>query len=537
MELIRILDSNQQKLKFIKDAINPIVRVSLLGEFTFSFSCTLEYIEYLHHQNYVLVDDELFKIQKYKTFRTKDNKKLINVYCEQVSYKFLNPPYLESFNYVKGQATQLIDLSYALNSILQGTGFTYNVDSTSSQLFTIKQQCTKRRVFMSLAKAWGKEIKFHKFDITLKNRIGADNGVQYRVGKNIIGISKEVDDTQWDEFGNPLVSYEIEAIDQSTQYAFEKVDIGDTVKVIDKELGISLKTRVLEKEYDPITKQVAKVVVSNKIPDLTDYQLEIEEQAKQNANDIINNKDQLDQTAENLQNQISETEHGLSLEIQKTNQSLAITAQDFTDRYNKQQSQINIMPSEIKTSVRQEITDPLTQRVRTTESSITQQADQIQLLVQSSSDINGQIQIMHSSITQQANQIQSVVWETQTINGQITQMGSIITQQSNQISMVVDAGGRVNGAAIVMGINENSYVKISADKIQMEGLLIFENIRGDVIRFNTGGYINAASGGVRIGFGGGEIDCFGGGVQLKGGGSTLDVGTNLYFNGKRVLTE
>jgi phage-related protein len=510
MELIKILDSNQQKLKFIKDAINPLVHVSMLGEFTFSFQCTLEYMDVIHHQNYVLVDDELFKIQKYKTFRTKDNQKLINVYCEQAAFKLINPPYLECFNYVQGQATQPIDLSYALNTLLQGSGFTYNVDSTSSQLFAIKQQCTKRRVLMSLAKAWGKEVKFHRFDITFRDRIGADNGVQYRVGKNIIGISKEVDDTQWDEFGNPLVSYEIEAIDQSAQYAFEKVDIGDTVKAIDSELKINLKTRVLEKEYNPITKKVARVVISNRIPDLTDYQLELEEKAEQNASDIVETQEQLDQTTTNLENQITETNENLSLEIQQTNDSLRITAEDLTDKYETQQAQIEIMPSQIKTSVRREMIDPLKDRVSEAESSITQQADQIE----------------------------SIVRETDDINGEIHEVQSTITQQADMIRMVVDSSGDIRAAEIMLAINDDgSRIRISADKIDIEGLMTFENVTGDAIRFDSGGYINGASGGLRFGYGGGEIDCYDDGVQIRAPGGNLDIGTNLYFNGRRVLTE
>lgn len=153
------------------------------------------------------------------------------------------------------------------------------------------------------------------------------------------------------------------------------------------------------------------------------------------------------------------------------------------------------MPSEIEASVRTEITDPLTNRVSTTE----------------------------GTLSVQSQQINAVVSANYSQDGAISSMQGQINVQANQISLVVN-GDQVNAASIIAGINnDNSYAKIRADKVDIQGFVTFSDltdgyttisgsnittgrvdmqyIGGDNIYFDSGGYINALGGGLRFGYG------------------------------------
>ena len=92
-------------------------------------------------------------------------------------------------------------------------------------------------------------------------------------------------------------------------------------------------------------------------------------------------------------------------------------------------------------------------------SSITQTASQIRAEVTDS--VNG----LSSSITQTAGQIRSEV------NNKVTQINSSITQLSDQIALVVDGDG-IKPAAIIASINNGaSNIKLSADHIDIDGVV------------------------------------------------------------------
>lgn len=431
MKTIRILDREFKTIRFIKDAINPLIRVTLAGEYTLSFQTTVKYMDYINQNNYVQVDDELFKIQKFKNYRTTDNALYIDVYCEQVSYLLVDSNNtIHSFNYVEGEAAQSIDLSYALKTLLEGTGFTYNLDYTKSVVFQVKQSSTRRKILLDMAVAFGKEVEFHKFDITLKDKIGSDNGVQFRVGKNLQGISKEVDDTNRDKYGNPSIAYEFDVVDLSDKYPFEKAHIGDTVKVIDDGIKINLKARVIEKEYNPVNSTTSKTVLANVVRDLADYSVSVENQINETNDQIIDTNVKINKTSE-----------ALKLDIQQTNEALTITAQNLKDSNNQLNSKIDITAQSLTSDYSQKITDA-NNRISQNESKITQTASEIR-----------------SEVSQQIS----------SVNGVVSSLSSTITQQANKISMVVDGGGNINAASITAAIvNNQSSINLIADHISLQ---------------------------------------------------------------------
>lgn len=77
----------------------------------------------------------------------------------------------------------------------------------------------------------------------------------------------------------PKVTYELSVIslERLSGYDHKKVRLGDTVFVIDRDLGLTIEARVLEIKYDPTNPENMTIVLGNFIDDITDYNAKIEE--------------------------------------------------------------------------------------------------------------------------------------------------------------------------------------------------------------------------------------------------------------------
>jgi phage minor structural protein len=116
------------------------------------------------------------------------------------------------------------------------------------------------------------------------SKYGRANGTRHRFGVF------EVDSTDPEEILNqtfqelqrvsqPLVTYEMNVIslEQFTGYEHEKVRKGDTVFVIDRELGLEIEARVVDIKRDPENPDNTEVILGNFIDDITDYNKKIEQ--------------------------------------------------------------------------------------------------------------------------------------------------------------------------------------------------------------------------------------------------------------------
>jgi phage minor structural protein len=77
----------------------------------------------------------------------------------------------------------------------------------------------------------------------------------------------------------PLVTYELSviALEELSGYEHEKVRLGDTVYVIDRDLGITIEARVVEIKRDLMNPENTEIVLGNFIDDITDYNKKIEQ--------------------------------------------------------------------------------------------------------------------------------------------------------------------------------------------------------------------------------------------------------------------
>ncbi|MDK2801081.1 MAG: hypothetical protein PWQ70_2700 [Clostridiales bacterium] len=269
-----VTDTNGQKLAILNSIINPIIFEKINGEYTFTFTTLVDEFktDYINCNNLIEIDNNIFQISKVKKIHTNDNKTMIDVYCEHISYTLIDDT-LDSFKLENVTATQ------ALQTLLQDTAFvldTCNVAGTNT--IDISDSTNKRAVLNGIANIFGGEYQFDKYKISLLVQRGQNRGVQFRIGKNLKYVSKEIDATVKDNEGNAKVTYEIEIIELNELQEFKGLEgfvIGDTVRIIDDDLQIDVYARIVEVEYNPLERRNTRVVLSNFIENLATASIDI----------------------------------------------------------------------------------------------------------------------------------------------------------------------------------------------------------------------------------------------------------------------
>ncbi len=271
----KIIDAAGKTLAILDNLIDPDISEQVNGEYTFTFTAIIEELktDYIHYDNFIEVDDNIFLISKYIKKRTQDNKLLVNVLCEHVSYLLIEYD-LENFDHTYETPTSM--LSYAL----MGTPFMVgNVTVGGHSSIQMTQETNKREVLNHIAQNFKGEFVFDRYTISFLQQRGQNRGVEFRVGKNVKGISKTVDATVRDADGNPKVTYEIDIIELNELDDFKGLEgfsLGDTVKLFDEELGINIYARIFDiPSRNPIKKRNTKVVLGNFIDDLAKEQIGI----------------------------------------------------------------------------------------------------------------------------------------------------------------------------------------------------------------------------------------------------------------------
>jgi predicted nucleic acid-binding Zn-ribbon protein len=483
--VLLITNSNKEKLKFVDNCINPIVKINVYGEYTLSFTvpADTDYLQYVNIDNLCLCDGQYFNIGKYKVYRNL-NSRLIDVYCEHISYEELMKDNDLIYNMNAGKdRTTTFSLAEGLRRVCASTNMNFTLDHDSSYNFIVKSEATKRKVLMQLMQAYGKQIKFDNYKIIVSDKLSDYNGVDFRIGKNIQEISKTVDKTTKDSQGNPAYAYELNVVDLSDFYNWDKAGIWDEVKVIDTELGIKFKGIIVEIEYNPVTKKNTKVSINNTIGSLADYEADIEDKIEDNANNIDDTNTKLDDTTKDINDKIDKTNDDLSLKIDKTNEALTITAQDLRNKDDQLTSKIEITAQQLSSDYNQKITSA-NGRITEANSRITQTAQQITMEVNSKiSDVNGRIDSANSRITQTANQITMEVNQKITdVNGKVDAANSKITQTAEQITtevnkQVTDINGKIDAA--------NSNISQTAEQITTEVNKQFTDVDNKITETNS----------------------------------------------------
>jgi hypothetical protein len=263
--LITILNPSRQPLAIFENYLNDEITEQINGAYTLNFSVVLdeEKSQYIQVGNIAEVEGQYFNIVKHRRTRSESNEVAIAVECEQVSYDLL-------FHLFEGGFIHTNTPWVLMSMALEGTGFMVGAVQYSGYVsIDLKEGVNARGVLMEIAAQTGCELYFDKYTVSLLTRRGQDRGVQFRLGKNLKGIVKDVNGQP----GEVLTAYEIDVVELNTLPEFEGLEyfeLGDTVDIIDEELGINEQQRIIEYSYSPKRRINSKVTIANYIEGIQD---------------------------------------------------------------------------------------------------------------------------------------------------------------------------------------------------------------------------------------------------------------------------
>jgi len=278
--VLKVISSNPS---FINE-ISPTIREEINGEYTLDFSAIID------EDKPITADDE-FELDNRFQVATLDSENTgeglyYNLSCEHVSYQLIDH---ELDNFANSGT-----VSDHLTALFTDTPFTVGtVEPSGSSTISINERTNKREILLQIAAAFNGELSYNGYEVSLLNSRGLDNGSQLRIGKNLKGIRKTIDKREKDAQGNPIVSYEVDVVNiaELDEYAdvknFESLELGDYKQVIDDELGINAKLRVVSLEYDPKDKRNLQVELSNRTKTIAD-ELTVIQQEKVQKDSVYN---------------------------------------------------------------------------------------------------------------------------------------------------------------------------------------------------------------------------------------------------------
>lgn len=261
--MITILDDQLQAQAILEHYTNAAVIESINGEYTLQFTAIIDEdgkSEYITHNHFAEVEEQLFAIVKHRRTRDEDGSLIVAAYCQQVAYA-LSRVMLDEFIHA-GTPSNLLML------LLNGTGFSVEtVEKTEIISVDIREATTARAVLLQIAALTGGELLFNRYTISLLQRRGMARGNEFRFGKNLRGIVKDVDASD----GVPVTAYEITVIELNSLPEFEGMEyfeLGDSSYIVDEELGINEEQRIIRYEYDPKQRINSKLTIANAVPGL-----------------------------------------------------------------------------------------------------------------------------------------------------------------------------------------------------------------------------------------------------------------------------
>lgn len=265
---MELYDKNLVFKASIGNIIDAKIEEGINAEYTLTFTTLVEAATepYLNENHIVKAEDNYFNIAAYAK-RRRGAARIIEVECEHVSYDLNDETYDKEYFVVDGTP------NYILGKILEGTGFTAGaVEFATVATYSAQEKLSRRCLLMEFASYIGAEIKFDKYSISLLQRRGADTGVEFKISKNIRGIEKYVD-ARKKVNGQPLIAYDIDVVELRTLPGFgvlEEFALGDTVRVLDSDLGIDTNVRVVKYQYDPIRRINSLLEIQNNFSTLSD---------------------------------------------------------------------------------------------------------------------------------------------------------------------------------------------------------------------------------------------------------------------------
>ncbi len=240
------------------------IKETINGEYTLEFTAIIEEFktEFLYDEsNLIEVDGDLFKPLILEEIHSEDGLLTIAVSCEHIVYELLEN-IMPNFSYTYK------DISTVMIACLQGTDFTFlGTDVILKTDIDYTEECNSKQILQAIANNWKAELVYNRYGVYAYNQRGQDRGVDFRFGKNVTGLKRTVDRSTKDSEGNPSTSYEVDVselkfIDED--YAqLEYFELGDTVRIIDSALNISVKQRIVSLERDVLIGKNTSITLGN----------------------------------------------------------------------------------------------------------------------------------------------------------------------------------------------------------------------------------------------------------------------------------
>lgn len=270
--MVKIINSSNETLAILQNVVSPIISEGLNREFTFDFQTVIDgdKSQYLTYTNKIEVEDNYFNMIVLKKSRTQDGL-FFDIQCEHVSYDLLSANFTAGFT-----ATGLF--SAVATTLLSGTGFTVGtVQVTGNETISVNESTNAFQILKQLATLYNGELQFSKYQVNLLTQRGSDRHVQFRYRKNLTNATVNIDARQ-KTAGVPKISYEVGVAELEYEQGYiadgvsilEHFELGDTVTVIDDDLGLNTQLRIVKHSYDTEQRMQGTVEISNFVDDLAD---------------------------------------------------------------------------------------------------------------------------------------------------------------------------------------------------------------------------------------------------------------------------
>ncbi|TVZ81296.1 phage minor structural protein [Aeribacillus composti] len=173
----------------IKNVINPLISEQINAHYTFSFDTVFDdKTKYINNANIIEVDDDYFQVGR--IVKQRETSVSMSVSCEHVSYKLLDKKkYPLPFTEAEDSPRNL------MSALLSGTPFSVGTVEIGGSYYIKPKSDNIRGALIELANLVGGELIWEKFTVHLVKRRGADNGLEFRLGENLIGVTEEIDTT------------------------------------------------------------------------------------------------------------------------------------------------------------------------------------------------------------------------------------------------------------------------------------------------------------------------------------------------------
>ncbi|WP_113671193.1 phage tail protein [Vallitalea guaymasensis] len=326
--------SNFKRVAVLQNVFNFFVNKEINGDYSYEFDMLIDdpKLMYVKYTNFIEVDGQLFTINNIDYKRETKGSKSVHVSGYHIFFR-LNDFYREKDGVLDNYKPN-VTLSEVVNELLENTPYSLVTTDITQRNDIMLERGGILRNIKKCINTFGGELILDNFKISIVKTFGEDKGILLRYKKNISSIKKSIQsidvitrlyvygkdgltiesvnggkkylDSQYineypfirnneitynnitnpnlllekgneylKEYEKPRIIYRVNVVDLTKldPSNTEKFSLGDTVHVVDKELNIKTKSRILKyKEYMiPSESPRSVVTVNDKPVTMTDF--------------------------------------------------------------------------------------------------------------------------------------------------------------------------------------------------------------------------------------------------------------------------